>query len=106
MTNAQIVLTTVGVFEAAEKMAEQLVERRLAACVNIIGPVRSVFRWKEKIEHEQEYLLVIKTSLDRADQLMSELKGLHPYEVPEIIEIAVSGGGEQYLAWLAAEVRK
>ena len=104
MTNARIVLTTVAVHETAEKLAEELVERRLAACVNILGPIRSVYRWKDKVQREQEYLLVIKTSGDRAAQLTSVLQGLHPYELPEIVHIAIAGGSKQYLTWLAAEV--
>jgi periplasmic divalent cation tolerance protein len=101
MTNGRIVLTTVGVQETAEKLAEQLVERRLAACVNIIGPIRSVYHWKGTVEREQEYLLLIKTNEQRAEQLSSVLKGLHPYELPELLEVTISGGSKEYLAWLA-----
>lgn len=101
MTNARIVLTTVGVHETADKLAEQLVERRLAACVNIIGPIHSVYRWKGKVEREQEYLLLIKSNVQRAEQLSSVLKELHPYELPELLEITISGGSSEYLAWLA-----
>jgi|ERR1700677_4349216 periplasmic divalent cation tolerance protein len=103
MTNARIVLTTVADKEAAEKLAHELVERRLAACVNIVGPTRSVYRWRGNIENEQEFLLLIKTTAERTTELRSALKALHPYELPECIEIAVDGGSEEYLAWLAAE---
>lgn len=104
MTNARIVLTTVGQKEVAEKLAQQLVERRLAACVNIIGPIRSIYRWKHKVHNEQEYLLLIKTTTHHAAQLASAFHALHPYELPECIELPVEGGSEDYLAWLAAEV--
>jgi periplasmic divalent cation tolerance protein len=104
MTNARLVLTTVAAREAAEKMAQQLVERGLAACVNIVGPIRSVYRWKHKVHNEQEYLLMIKTTAEKAVQLQSAFKGLHPYDLPECVELAVEGGSEDYLAWLAAEV--
>ena len=104
MTNARIVLTTVGLKEAAEKLALHLVERRLAACVNIVGPIRSVYRWKEKVLNEQEFLLLIKTTGEHAAQLRSAFKELHPYELPECVEVGVQGGSEDYLAWLAAEV--
>ena len=104
MTNARIVLNTVGLKEAAEKLAQRLVERRLAACVNIIGPIRSIYRWKNKVHNEQEYLLLIKTTTGHAAQLQSAFKGLHPYELPECIQLSVDGGSEEYLAWLAAEV--
>ncbi|MGB8888198.1 MAG: divalent-cation tolerance protein CutA [Candidatus Korobacteraceae bacterium] len=104
MTNARIVLTTVGAREAAEKLAQQLVERRLAACVNIVGPIRSVYRWKHKVHNEQEHLLLIKTTAEQAAQLQSAFKGLHPYDLPECVHLAVQGGSDDYLAWLAAEV--
>lgn len=103
MANARIVLTTVGQREAAEKLAGQLVERRLAACVNIIGPIRSIYRWKEKIDNEAEFLLLIKTTAESVSRLQSALKALHPYELPECVVLNVEGGSEEYLAWVAAE---
>ena len=106
MANAQIVLTTVGLLEAAEQLACTLVERRLAACVNIIGPIRSVYRWKDKIEREQEYLLLIKTSAERAADLATAFAELHPYELPERVELSVEGGSDGYLGWLSAQVAR
>jgi len=105
MTNARIVLTTIGSKELAEKLAEQLVGRRVAACVNIVGPIHSVYRWKEKIEHEEEYLLLIKTTTEHAAQLQAAFRELHPYELPECVELAIDGGSKEYLAWLVAEVK-
>lgn len=104
MTNARIVLTTIRQKQDAEKLASQLVERRLAACVNIVGPIRSVYRWKGSLANEPEYLLIIKTTAEHAAQLQSAFKELHPYELPECVELAVTGGSEDYLAWLAGEV--
>ena len=104
MTNARIVLTTLGLKEAAEKLAQQLVERRLAACVNVVGPIRSIYRWKSKLHNEQEYLLVIKTTAEQAVHLQSAFRELHPYELPECVQLSVAGGSDEYLAWLAAEV--
>jgi|SRR5271166_4608675 len=104
MTNARIVLTTIGSKESAEKLAEQMVERRLAACVNIVGPIRSVYRWKEKIEHEDEYLLLIKTTTTHAARLQAAFKELHPYELAECVEIEIEGGSAEYLSWLTGEV--
>jgi len=104
MTNARIVLTTVGLKDVAERLAQQLVERRLAACVNIVGPIRSIYRWKNKVQNEQEYLLLIKTTAAHAAELQSAFQGLHPYELPECVQLPVEGGSEEYLAWLAAEV--
>ena len=104
MTDARIVLTTVAQKPDAEKLALRLVERRLAACVNIVGPIRSIYRWKQEIANEPEYLLLIKTTAELAAQLRSALKELHAYELPECVELAVQGGSEEYLAWLAGEV--
>ena len=104
MTNARIVLTTIGSMELAEKLAGQLVERRVAACVNIVGPVRSVYRWKGKIEREEECLLLIKTTAEHTAQLRAAFQELHPYELPECVELAIEGGSEAYLAWLTGEV--
>jgi periplasmic divalent cation tolerance protein len=104
MTNARMVLTTIGSKDGAEKLAQQLVERRMAACVNIVGPARSVYRWKEKIEHEEEYLLLIKTTTGHAAGMQAAFQDLHPYDLPECVELAIDGGSEAYLAWLTGEV--
>src|SRR5271169_5661259 len=104
MANARIVLTTIGSKELAEKLAQQLVERREAACVNIVGPIRSVYRWKERIENEEEYLLLIKTTTERAAHLQAAFEELHPYELPERLELAIEGGSDAYLAWLTAGI--
>jgi len=104
MTNARIVLTTVSDREAADKLAQQLVDRRLAVCVNILGPARSVYRWKASMHNEPEYLLLIKTTAEHASQLPSVFREVHPYELPECLHLPVIGGSEEYLAWMAAEV--
>jgi periplasmic divalent cation tolerance protein len=104
MANARIVLTTVGLMEKAEQIAAKLVERRLAACVNIVGPIRSIYRWKGAIENEQEYLLLIKTTAEQASALSTAFAELHPYELPERVEMAVEGGSAPYLEWLSAQV--
>lgn len=104
MADAKVVLTTVGLLEKAEQLASSLVERRLAACVNIVGPIRSVYRWKDAIEREQEYLLLIKTTAERAADLVAAFSELHPYELPERVELTIDGGSEAYLNWLSAQV--
>jgi periplasmic divalent cation tolerance protein len=104
MTNVRVVLTTVGSQKVAEKLASQLVERRLAACMNIVGPIRSVYRWREKVHNEAEYLLVIKTTVAHAMRLQSAFKELHPYELPECVQLPIDGGSDEYLNWLSAEV--
>lgn len=106
MNEARIVLTTVGNHEVAENLADQLIQRRLAACVNIVGPIRSVYRWKGKIEREAEYLLLIKTTAQRTEELAATFKELHPYDLPECIELAIASGSEEYLAWLVSEVKQ
>ena len=106
MFEARVVLTTVGLLERAEHLAKALVERRLAACVNIVGPIRSVYRWQGSIENQQEYLLVIKTTGERAADLAAAFAELHPYEVPEHVELPIEGGGAPYLEWLSAQVAR
>ena len=104
MSNARIVLTSIGLYERAEKLAQELVERRLAACVNIMGPMRSVYRWKGKVENEQEYLLVVKTTAEQAAKLGAAFAELHSYELPERLEIEVAGGSAEYLSWINEQV--
>ena len=104
MSNARVVLTTVGTFETSERLAKALVERHLAACVNIVGPIRSIYRWQGAIEDQQEYLLVIKTTSERAADLKAAFAELHPYELPEHVELSIEGGGAAYLEWVSAQV--
>ena len=106
MADARIVLTTVGLMEKAEQIANALVERRLAACVNIVGPIRSIYRWKDVVEREQEYLLLIKTTTERAAELTAAFAELHAYELPEQVELAIDGGSVAYLEWLGAQVAR
>jgi periplasmic divalent cation tolerance protein len=106
MTNARIVLTTVGDKDAAAKLAHELIERRLAACVNIVGPIGSVYHWQGQVQDDSEFLLLIKTTAEQTPQLRAALKSLHPYELPECVELTVTGGSEEYLAWVAAEVSR
>ncbi len=104
MSEARIVLTTIAGKQAADVLAEQLLERRMAACVNVVGPIQSIYRWLGRIEHAEEYLLVIKTTAERASKMASVLKALHPYDLPECIEVAIPSGSKEYLDWLTASV--
>jgi periplasmic divalent cation tolerance protein len=97
----RVVLTTADSAELAERLAHGLVERRLAACVNIVGPVRSVYRWKGEIVSDDERLLLIKTASEQFEALREALRELHTYEVPEILALAVEAGDRPYLDWLA-----
>jgi periplasmic divalent cation tolerance protein len=105
MTDKLVVLVTCRSAKEAERIARSLVHQRLAACGNILrSPVRSIYRWKEKIESAREVLLVIKTSRRRFPELQAAIKRLHSYEVPEIIALAIVSGSQGYLSWLAESV--
>jgi len=104
MTDKIVVLTTCGSIEEARKIAHALVERRLAACANIIPGVESIYRWKDKVETSAEYLLVIKTMASAFPSLSDALAELHSYEVPECIAIPVSDASEPYLTWMGESV--
>jgi periplasmic divalent cation tolerance protein len=101
MTDKIVVLSTCTSPEEAEKIARALVEKKLAACVNILPAVRSIYRWKNAIEDDQETLLLIKSSRALFNELRSEIERLHSYEVPEAIAIPIVDGLERYLEWMA-----
>ena len=101
---ALVVLTTCPDAPAAARIARDLVESGLAACVTRVGPVHSTYRWQGAIQDEPEVLLVIKTVTTRYSELEMRLKSLHPYEVPEIIALPVTRGSADYLGWLGAAV--
>jgi periplasmic divalent cation tolerance protein len=102
MTDKIVVLVMCGSRKEARKIARAVVERRLAACVNEIGaPVRSVYRWKGKVETAEEFLLVIKTTKRRFAALRAAVLELHSYEVPEIVALPVVKGSPAYLNWIA-----
>jgi periplasmic divalent cation tolerance protein len=99
-----LALSTVGKREDADRLARALVEARLAACVNIVPGLTSVYRWKDAVESDPEHLLVIKTRRDRLDDMRTALLAQHPYEVPELVVLPIEGGSPAYLAWLDAAV--
>ena len=105
MTGPVVVLSAIGTQPDAEKVARALVEERLAACVNVVPGVVSVYRWKGIVERENELMLVIKTMAAQLDALKARLLELHPYELPEIVVIPIGGGHAPYLAWLEEQVR-
>ena len=98
--SARLVLVTVANEEQGATLAHALVEERLAACVNLIGPVRSIYRWKEKVEDDRECLLVIKARASLLRALERRIRELHTYEVPEMLAVKIDRGFEPYLAWL------
>jgi periplasmic divalent cation tolerance protein len=101
MTNARIILTTAGSQQEAAKIAHALVERRLAACVNIVPRVESVYRWQGKVETAQEWLLVIKTQAELFERVRDAVQELHSYDLPECIMLKVAAGSHEYLDWIA-----
>ena len=104
MSEYRMVLTTTDSRELAQTIARELVTRRLAACVNIIGPIESIYRWKEEVESANEFLLLIKTTAARFNEVRAAITQLHTYELPECIRIAVEDGSVEYLRWIAENV--
>jgi periplasmic divalent cation tolerance protein len=104
-TQAKVVLVTCGSLPEARKIAKAVIAKQLAGCVNVISaPVESIYRWKGKVEHAREFLLVIKTTPKRRKELETEIARLHSYEVPEFLVLDVAGGSKKYLEWLAGSV--
>jgi periplasmic divalent cation tolerance protein len=104
MTDKRIVLTTAGSAEEAQKIAGHIVEQRLAACVNIVPKIESVYRWQGKVESSAEWLLLIKTTVEKFPNVRTAIRELHSYDLPECIAIAVEDGSEEYLDWIADSV--
>ncbi|MGA2463129.1 MAG: divalent-cation tolerance protein CutA [Thermodesulfobacteriota bacterium] len=106
MPECIVVFVTCGSEEEALKIAHSLVEERLAACVNLVSPVRSIYRWEGKIWDEKEWILFIKTQKERFEELEKKVKSLHSYSVPEIIGLPIVEGSSSYLQWLLEETTK
>jgi periplasmic divalent cation tolerance protein len=102
MSGHIIVLTTVSSEDEGMRIARELVTRRLAACVNVTSPVRSVYRWKGAVREETERLLLIKTVAEDFDRLKTTLLKLHSYELPEVVAIPIQAGLDSYLNWITA----
>jgi periplasmic divalent cation tolerance protein len=100
-----LVLTNLPDRAAAEKLADAIVAKNLAACVNILAPCRSVYRWKGAVQHDEEHPMLIKTTTERYAALESEMRAQHPYELPEIIAVPIERGLPAYLDWVAAETK-
>lgn len=100
-----LVLTTLPDQDSAAKLARQLVESRLAACVNILAPCRSVYQWRDGLQEDEEFPLIIKTTGECYADLEAMLREQHPYELPEIVALRAEGGSPAYLDWVAAQTR-
>ena len=103
-SDAVIVLTTLAADVDASLLARALVDERLAACVNVLPAMTSVYRWQGRVEQEREQQLIIKTGADRVTPLAARLRELHPYEVPEFLVLRVSEGSDAYLRWIRESV--
>lgn len=103
MTDFIQVFTTIDSEEGARRIAGALVEQGLAACVQVLGPIASTYRWKGKIEKAEEWLCIIKTGRQHWENLEAEIRRMHPYEVPEIIAVPILTGSAAYLEWLSGE---
>lgn len=104
MTDKLIILTTAGSEAEAQKIANQLVERRLAACVNIIPRIHSVYRWQRKVDAAEEFLLLIKTTKSRTAEVQAVIRELHSYDLPEFVVISIEDGSAEYLEWIEKSV--
>lgn len=105
MTDKIVVLSTCASAEEAERLARRVIDDRLAACVNVLSPVRSFYRWKGKIEDSAEWLLIIKSTRDKFDALRAALESAHTYELPEVIAIPIVEGSPNYLSWIEQELQ-
>jgi len=101
--SALLVLTNLPNRAAAERLADSLIQQRVAACVNILAPCRSVYRWKNDIQREEEHPVLIKTTAESYSALETAIRAGHPYELPEIIAVPIERGLPAYLDWLSAE---
>ena len=104
MTDYIQITTTTETEQDAQAIATALVEQRLAACVQIVGPIRSTYRWKEKIETAREWQCVVKTRRELYERVEEAVKSLHPYEVPEIISVPITAASESYCRWIDEQV--
>jgi len=104
-TDALVVLTTVEKREDGERLARLLVEGALAACVQTLAPMTSIYRWQGKVEQASEILLLIKTTRGAYPRLETAIKENHPYQTPEIVALPVEAGSGEYLSWLATSVK-
>ena len=100
-----IVLTTLPAGADCPTFAETLVSEHLAACVNVLPEMQSVYWWKDKVEREREHQIVIKTTAIRLAELQARIRALHPYEVPELVVLRIDGGDEAYLNWMSQVTR-
>jgi periplasmic divalent cation tolerance protein len=103
MSDIRVLLSTTDSEAEAKRIAHDLVQQHLVACVNILSRVQSIYRWQGQIEETHEYLLIIKTRSDRVEQVISRITAIHNYDVPEVITLEVTSGSKPYLDWVYSE---
>ena len=106
MADYMQVLTTVESADEAERLGRSVVEARFAACVQIVGPIKSLYWWQGKLEAAQEWQLLMKTTAERLPELEQHVKANHPYDTPEIIATPIPWGSADYLGWVSAETER
>jgi periplasmic divalent cation tolerance protein len=105
MSDAIVVFMTAGSVGEARRIADHLVEKRLAACVQVLPEIESVYRWKGELQNEKEVLILAKTCREQFEELEKSVRAIHSYETPEIVAVPVAAGSSPYLAWLNENVR-
>jgi periplasmic divalent cation tolerance protein len=105
MTDCLVILVTAGSREEGERLAEALVGEHLAACVNVVGPIRSIYRWENAVQRDDEWLLLIKAPAARFEALAERVRTLHSYQTPEVIALPIIAGSAAYLEWLRGATR-
>ena len=105
MTDFIQVFITINVRSKAKEIAERLIDKRLAACVQISGPVTSLYRWEGKVAEDEEWLLIVKSSRAHYSELEAEVRKIHGYEVPEILAVPIADGNKAYFSWMKKELK-
>jgi len=106
MTDYVQALTTVDSADASEQLARSITSARLAACVQIVGPIKSIYWWEGELDEAEEWQLLIKTTTERLSELVAHIKEHHSYDIPEIIVTPIIGGNAEYMAWISAETTR
>jgi periplasmic divalent cation tolerance protein len=105
MTDYIQLFTTTEEKDDAERISREIVEKRLAACVQVVGPITSTYWWEEEIQKTEEWLCIMKTRSDLYHELEKAIRSIHPYEVPEIVALPIVSGSQSYLDWLEQEIK-
>jgi len=106
MTDCIVALVTVGSRDDGERIADVLVGEHLAACVNVVGPIRSIYRWENAIQRAEEWLLIVKAQAAQFEALAARVRAVHSYTTPEVIALPITAGSEPYLEWLRGATRQ